>query len=114
MAVNNISKTYIPLKANVHRSTDLKVELYYSLGGANMFTYRNEARGYYLSVVPVTRDGIMESFTAFTGTKTCVKQVARKSVKAEKEAIAAAEKAKAELIKYILEHNGLELAGDEK
>ena len=41
-----IIKKYLPLKQNDAGCTHLKVELYYHLGGCNMFTYRNEARGY--------------------------------------------------------------------
>ena len=37
----------------IDNPTHLKLSLYYSTGGINYFTSRNEARGYYLSVSPV-------------------------------------------------------------
>lgn len=69
----------------------LKVQFYYDLGGINYFTYQQEPRGYYLSVTPVIKESrgsyVSESYTAFTGTKICVKSVTRKSKKAETEAL---------------------------
>ena len=76
---------------NNTNATHLKAQIYYALGGSNMFTYENEARGYYVSVCPVKReerDGFtMESFIAFTGLKQCVLPVQRKSAKKMSEAI---------------------------
>ena len=85
-------KQYI--KANGPRVNNIKCELYYSLGGMNYFTYEREARGYYLSVSPVERSGNMESYTAFSGNKVCLLEVARRSKSAE-------EKAKALINKYL-------------
>ena len=45
-------KKYIPMKED---GQFLKVETYYSKGGYNVFTYKEETRGYYLSIVPVKR-----------------------------------------------------------
>lgn len=71
--------------------THLKAEIYYSLGGINYFTYKNEPRGYYMSISPVQREtrdyGTMESYTAFSGLKQCVLPVQRKSQKKLEEAI---------------------------
>lgn len=71
--------------------THLKAEVYYSLGGTNMFTYKNESRGYYMSISPVKREDrggfIMESYTAFTGLKQLVVPVSRKSQKKMNEAV---------------------------
>ena len=71
--------------------THLKAEIYYSLGGMNYFTYKNEARGYYMSISPVKREDrgscVMESYTAFTGLKQLVVPVSRKSQKKMNEAI---------------------------
>ena len=72
--------------------TDLKAEIYYSLGGINYFTSRNEQRGYYMSISPVKRDGVCESYTAFTGLKQLVLPVQRKSNKKMIEAITYFEK----------------------
>ena len=102
-------KKYIPLKAN-DKATDLRVELTYDLGGYNMFDYTPKARGYYLVVTPVTRDAHMESFTAFTGLRRCVKEVKRKSKSAELAAIKEAELVEKAMIGRVLAHNHLELA----
>ena len=85
-------KKYIEVKENPKKITHLKIELYYDLGGMNYFTSRAEKRGYYLSVSPVEigmRDGEITSeiYTAFSGIKQNIKQVTRKSKKAEAEAV---------------------------
>ena len=83
-----IWKKYIPIEGGENKF--LKCELYYSLGGMNYFNYKNEPRGYYLSVCPVEKwvsDGCaMESFSAFSGIKKCLVEVKRKSK--SKEALA--------------------------
>ena len=66
----------------------IKLYTYYKKDAMNYFTYKNEARGYYLSVTPVERARGFESFTAFTGFKVLLKEVTRASKKAEAEAIA--------------------------
>ena len=80
----------------------IKVELYYALGGINYFTYKNEPRGYYLSVSPVERrpcyGGMMESYTAFSGVKTLVEPCARKGKGAEARALAQYDEQKAKLL----------------
>jgi len=90
-------KKYIELKENA-KATHICIELRYNLGGFNCFTYAQEKRGYYLHVTPVkreNRDGYtMESFTAFSGYKQLIREVSRKSAKAE----AAAEAAAADII----------------
>lgn len=83
--------------------THLKAQVYYALGGANMFTYKNEPRGYWMQIVPVKRENkygyTMESFTAFTGLKALVLPVQRKSKKKFDEAIAYFEEHIEEFIK---------------
>ena len=74
-------KRYI--KANGKGVNALRCELYYSLGGINYFTYKNEARGYYLSVSPVERSEHMESYVGLSGVKKCLLEVTRQSKKAE-------------------------------
>ena len=82
---------YYKLNKTTRNATHLKAEIYYALGGHNVFTYRNEQRGYYISVSPVERKedtyGTMESYVAFTGLKQCVLPVQRKSAKKMNEAI---------------------------
>ena len=70
----------------------IKVYTYYKKDSMNYFTYKNEARGYYLSVTPVERARGFESFVAFTGFKVLLKEVTRASKKAEAEAEAIAER----------------------
>lgn len=107
-------KKYIELEAN-EKATHLCIELRYNLGGFSYATYREENRGYYLHVTPVTRfqrDGIaFEQFTAFTGMKQCVKIVTRKSIKAEREAEEKAEQIESVLVSWVLEKNGLKTKG---
>ena len=77
-------KRYI--KANGKEVNALRCELYYSLGGINYFTYKNESRGYYLAVSPVNRSEHMESYVGFSGVKKCLLEVTRQSKKAEAKA----------------------------
>lgn len=106
-------KKYLELKAN-QDATHIKIEIYYNLGGYNCFTCKTEQRGYYLSVVPVTRerrDGYtLESFAAFTGTKQLLKSVTRKSAKAEKDAEQLALAVENKLVDFVCRANELELA----
>ena len=103
-------KKYIPVKANNNGTTDLRVELTYDLGGYNMFDYTPKTRGYYLVVTPVTRQSGLESFTAFTGLRRCVKEVKRRSKSAELSAIKEAELVEKQMINHVLTTNKLELA----
>lgn len=84
MTTQDIMKEYIPYDANGY--THLEICLYYSVGGRNVFTGREEQRGYYLSVAPVKRERGMISFTAFTGKKICILPCQRKSEKKKEEA----------------------------
>lgn len=106
-------KEYLQLQGNASHATHLKVETYYHLGGQNWFTGKIESRGYYLSVSPVEykREGgmISEGYTAFSGLKVLVKEVARKSAKAEAEANKTAEQIKNYYIDKVCEKNGLKL-----
>jgi hypothetical protein len=64
-----------------------KAEVYYALGGSNMFTYKQEPRGIYFSISAVKielRDGMkIESFMVFQnkGLKTLILPLERKSAK---------------------------------
>ena len=87
--MSSIRKEYI--KAVGGENKFLKCELYYDKGGMNYFTYKNEPRGYYVSVSPVERTVgeyyVCESAVAFSGIKYNILEVARKSKKAEESAI---------------------------
>lgn len=106
-------KKYIALKENATGSTHVKIEVYYNLGGYNVFTYKSEERGYYLSVCPVkreSRNGVnLESFTAFSGTKMCILPVTRKSKKAEANAEQIATEREKTLIDFVCNAHGLEV-----
>lgn len=106
-------KKYIPLPVPERKITHLKVEVYYTLGGMNYFTYKQEPRGYYLSVTPVERAeryGVStEGFMAFSGTKKLVKPVSRKSEKAFQQAIEMAAAFENGLIRHVCTENGLPL-----
>ena len=103
MASNTVYKKYI--KADGTGVNNLKVELYYSLGGMNYFNYKVEKRGYYLSVCPTERKDnggwISESYTMFSGVKQLVKEVARKSAKSAEQAREQAKALEQELIDYV-------------
>lgn len=81
-------KKYV--KTNIPDATHIKFEVVYCRGGMNMFTYKDEPRGIYLSLSPVElkdRGSYMsEIYTAFTGGKTLIKEMARKSDKAVEKA----------------------------
>ena len=106
-------KKYIKVNDNPAKVTHLRIELYYNLGGFNCFTYKEEPRGYYISVTPVERANMSgystETVTAFSGIKQCVKQVTRKSAKAEAEAEKLAVDVMDNLVDYVCKKNGLNL-----
>lgn len=102
-------KTYLALKENKLGCTDLEVSLSYNMGGTNYFTGNVEQRGYYLSVSPVTRKNGCISYTAFSGTKMCIKAVSRRSTKAEKEAYDLIPQYLDHLSEVVLQKNNLSL-----
>lgn len=79
MKTEEIRQYYIPVWDNGSGVTDIEVSLYYSKGGLNVFTYKEEQRGYYISCIPVERKRGMKSFVAFSGFKKCLVPCARKS-----------------------------------
>lgn len=105
-------KNYIKVSGS-ERTNYLRVDLDYSKGGYNYFTYKNEPRGYYIHVSPVNRenkgDYFMESYTAFSGIKDCILEVTRASKKAENQAAEIFEQVKDRYINYILDKYGLTL-----
>ena len=109
-------KVYIMKKfiATKTENVFVKVEVYYSLGGMNYFTYKVEPRGYYLSVTPVEKINrgsyVTESCAAFSGYKMLLKEVKRKSKKAEMEAEQIAADGMQRIIDQVLMEQGLELA----
>lgn len=108
MPADSLYKSYLELEPEPIpnlKATHLKVELYYSLGGLNVFTYKDEPRGYYLSVSPVARKGNWETFVAFTGLKQCILPVKRKA----QEALSKMNDYLQPLIDKVLQDTGLQL-----
>ena len=90
---------YYPIKCsegerNGHKtSRKVKCYLSYELGGTNWATGRQEARGYYAHVSPVTIEdwsndggGLMESLALFSGGKWLLVECSRQGAKKEAEA----------------------------
>lgn len=86
MNITPIITEYYPVANKDTNCTHIKVEMYYSLGGWNVFTNKKEHRGYYISISPVCKNGVMESYVAFSGSKVLLKEVERKTKKAQAEA----------------------------
>lgn len=61
----------------VDDSTHIEVSVYYSKGGLNYATYKQEARGYYISMKPVEVDGNIVKYDMFSGVKFLVEEVGR-------------------------------------
>jgi hypothetical protein len=107
-------KKYINVKNPTKNVTHIKIELYYNKGGYNCFTHREEKRGYYISVCPVARDGFLESYCCFTGSKQLIKEVQRKSEKAYNSALASINEFLPGLIDYVCKENTIEVENNEK
>lgn len=105
-------KKYIPVKETEY-ATHIKIELRYDLGGPNFAYGGMSKRGYYIHVTPVkreNRDGYaLESFVAFTGYKQLIKEVARKSAKAEAAAEAEAADIIDIMVSRVCQKNNLEV-----
>lgn len=90
----------------------IEVQVHYTKGGINYFTYAHEQRGYFLSISPITEDGQgFKSFTAFSGTKTLLLATARFARKILQEVARTAlehEKYPA-LLAHVLNKNGITL-----
>ena len=107
-------KKEIAVKQNNKGTTHIEVKTYYSLGGMNYATYKTDPRGYWLSVKPIERrplegGGFMIGFTCFSGYRQLLKEVSRKSKKAEAEADKIAVDYENAMIERVLLENGLEL-----
>ena len=110
-------KFYVPIENPNSDANYYKIEVYYHLGGINYFTYKTEPRGYYLSITPVYKENRggynMESYTAFTGIKKCIKTVTRKSIKAEAEAEKTARELLPDFLEYMERHTGYKINPEE-
>lgn len=103
-------KRYVELTEN-GKASHLRIETRYDLGGPNWAYGGMTKRGYYLHVSPVTlerRNGYtMETYAAFTGCKQLLKEVTRKSAKAEAAADVIAKNYIHSMVLYVCESNGL-------
>lgn len=99
---------YIKLKQNEQGFTDLEVRTKYWLNGFGE-DYR---RGYYLQVFPVTRSNNCIAYRSLLSHRDPVvflKEVGRKSKKAEAEADNLAEEMEHELVEFVCKEYGLEV-----
>lgn len=91
---------------------NVRVSLYYSLGGINYFTYKNEPRGYYVSVSPEYvehKDGYTATeYRAFSGFKDVLVECTRQSKARAEEAKEIFNERLNEYVDYICKHDGLE------
>ena len=112
MSHRTVCKKYLPTTG----TTELKVEVYYSLGGFNLGTYRDDPRGYWLSVTPVNhseQNGVRyESVVLGSGLKKFLKETKsdRRGGKAEREAVELAKQFEAELVNQVCVKEKLTLA----
>lgn len=99
-------KKYVDLDDKTYR-----VRVYYNKGGINYFTYKTDARGYYLSVTPVVLErrgnGItIESCTIFSGIKALLLGVQRRSKKSDDSALSMASESRInDLINHVKNGN---------
>lgn len=105
-------KKIIYLDKPTEDANALVIEVYYDKGGINYFTYKVERRGYYLSVCPVLKSDGLISYTSFSGTKLLLKEVARKSAKAEAEAEEIAKGKVADLVASVCNRNGIAIPNE--
>ena len=105
-------KKTIYLENPTNDANALVIEVYYDKGGMNYFTYKVERRGYYLSVRPVLQSKGLVSYTSFSGTKVLLKEVSRKSAKAEAEAEEIAKGKIADLVASVCNRNGIAIPNE--
>ena len=100
---------------NENKENELQISVGYDLGGFNYFTYGTNKRGYYLYVTPVEvehKNGYNTvSQTLGKGVKQLLKEVTRKSNKAEAEAEALAKDNIDNLVAYVCDKYNLIIEG---
>ena len=84
----------------------IAIEVYYTKGADCI---GGKLRGYYMSVYPVKIEGGWRTTTAYSGMKTLLYPVSRKSMKAEKQALIIADRWRDKMIAGVLQERGLEL-----
>lgn len=91
------------------KNNKIVTEIYYSKGGMNYFTDRDEKRGYYFSITPEERNDGFRTYTGFSGVKTCILEVARKSKSAYDKAKAMLDKYENEYLQAFCDKKGYKL-----
>ena len=87
----------------LRNGTHIDVEVYYTTGGMNYLAGGTTLRGYYISVIPVTRRGDgMVSQTLFRGMKKLLLQTNRYSAKQFEQAVEMGRNEAPGLIEYVL------------
>lgn len=88
----------------------IEVQLTYNAGGLNYFTYKNEPRGYYLSVSPYkqSQEGHFQTkvYSGFSGIKSFVEEASRFGKK-KLDNMMIDQAKKQELINHVLEKNNI-------
>lgn len=114
--MTNTTIASLPLKSNPDGFDALDVSVYYSLGGTNMFSYKTEDRGYYISVTPVKKVAYSNYKTVTSyptdGIKKCFIKCTRQSVKREQTALQAKRSDYQDLIDYVLNKIQAKLADE--
>lgn len=108
--MKTILKRYIPIPETEYCNC-MKVEIYYTLGGYNVWNYKVDPRGFYLSITPMMRelkDGyVSETYSAYTGLRQLLLQVERRSKRTETIAVNEAAKILNPLIRQVCDKNNL-------
>lgn len=108
-----LQKEYIKLKENKDKETHLCIEMDYTLGGMNYYSCETNPRGYYLYATPcqLGNRGTCQCVSQVLGKglKILLKEVTRKSKKAEDIATQIALERKSELIAAVCKEYGYEV-----
>lgn len=91
------------------KNNKIITEIYYDIGGMNYFTSKVKKRGYYFSITPEERSGKFRTYTGFSGAKTCILEVARKSKSAYKKAKAMLDNYENKYLKNFCNEKGYKL-----
>jgi len=97
-------KKYIE-RNDLKGATHLEVSVYYTKGGANYFAGGTTPRGYYISVIPVTKGNGTVSFVMFTGRKKLLFETARYTAGQFDRAVDMANDVENELIAAVVAEN---------
>ena len=110
--MKTILKRYIPIPETEYCNC-MQVEIYYTLGGYNVWNYKVDPRGFYLSITPMkheVKNGyVSETYSAYTGLRQILLRVERRSKRAETIAVNEAAKILTPLIRQVCDKNNLPL-----